>query len=120
MSMANRRLGERAPVEPTQIQWNVPVAGRRQRRKRRKPQVGVIQDVSVTGAAIVAPTDPSIRRGDLVGVSFNWVEGNVRVMRVDPDLDGRSSTYGVEFENTQEPLAQAIHKTFLDHRDLAG
>lgn len=118
MPRPNRRLGDREPVEPTQIQWNIPVAtGWRRWFSKREPQVGMLRDVSVTGAAISAPADPSISRGDLIAVSFGWVEGNVRVKRIEPGRDGRSTTYGVEFDNTQAPLAQAIHKVFLDRKD---
>lgn len=116
MPRPNRRLGDRKPVEPTQIQWNIPPAGWRQRFKKQAPQTGVLQDVSVTGAAVVAPKDAGISRGTLVPVSFGWIEGRVRVKRIDPHLDGTNSIYGVEFENTESPLAQAIHKVFLDRK----
>jgi hypothetical protein len=116
MPRPNRRLGDRKPVEPTQIQWNVPVSGWRQRFKKQTPHMAVIQDVSVTGAAVVAPKDPNITRGTLVPVSFGWIEGRVRVKRIDAHLDGANSIYGVEFEHTESPLAQAIHKVFLDRK----
>lgn len=117
MPRANRRLGERKPVEPTQLQWNVPLPGWRQRFKKTEPQIGVLHDVSVTGAAVVAPADENIHRGAEVRVSFGWIEGTVHVKRIDPHLDGTSWIYGVEFERTDAPLAQAIHKAFLE-RDV--
>jgi len=115
MPRPNRRLGDRKPVEPTQIQWNVPPTGWLQRfKKRSEPQTGVLQDVSVTGAAVVAPSNPSITLGDVIPVSLGWVEGEVRVKRIDPYLDGTNSIYGVEFDRTDSPLAQAVHQVFLD------
>lgn len=114
MPRPNRRLGDRKPVEPTQIQWNVPASGWLKRFRRGEAQAGILQDVSVTGAAVVAPANPSITLGDMIPVSFGWIEGEVRVKRIDPHLDGSNSIYGVEFERTDTPLAQAIHKVFLD------
>lgn len=117
MPQPNRRLGDRKPVEPTQIQWNIPPSGWRSRLRKREPQTGLLQDVSVTGAAVVALHDPSISRGQMVPVSFGWIEGQVRVKRIEPHLDGARTIYGVEFERTDTPLAQAIHKAFLN-RDV--
>jgi hypothetical protein len=117
MPRPNRRLGDREQVEPTQIQWNVPAPGWRQWFKRRQPQAGLLRDVSVTGAGVLAPVDPSITRGSVVAVAFGWIEGNVVVRRIDPQPDGSNAVYGVEFENTHSPLAQAIHEVFLD-RDV--
>ncbi len=117
MARLNRRLGERRPVEPTQIQWNIPAPGWRQRFRKLEPQTGLLRDVSVTGAAVVAPADEAIVRGTEVRVSFRWVEGLVRVKRVDPHADGARSIYGVEFDRTDSPFAQAVHAEFL-HRDV--
>lgn len=117
MPRTNRRLGERRPVEPTQIQWNIPAPGWRQRFKKLEPQTGLLRDVSVTGAAVVAPADENIARGSEVRVSFRWIEGLVRVKRIDPDADGSRWIYGVEFERTDTPFAQAVHAEFLQ-RDV--
>jgi hypothetical protein len=117
MPRLNRRLGERRPVEPTEVLWNLPPSGWRQRFRKAEPQSGLLQDVSVTGAAVVAPADETILRGSEVKVAFGWVEGTVRVKRIDPHLDGARWIYGVEFESTDSPLAQAIHQVFLE-RDV--
>ena len=113
MPRLNRRLGERRPVEATEIAWNIPPAGWRQRLRPRDPAVGLIKDVSVTGAAIVAPADPSLHRGSIVPLAFGWIEGTVTVMRVDPSPDPKRLIYGVEFDRTDSPLAKAIHHAFL-------
>ena len=114
MPRPNRRLGARRNVEETALQWNIPDGGWRSRLRKETAQVGLLQDVSVTGAGVVAPANPSITRGSTVRVAFGWVEGDVRVKRVEPHPDGQRSIYGVEFDRTDTPLAKAIHAAFLD------
>lgn len=117
MPRLNRRLGERRPVQPAEVAWKVPPAGWRQRIRPRRPEVGLIKDVSVSGAAIVAPADPGLHRGSIVHVAFGWVEGTVKVMRIDPSPDPKRLIYGVEFE-TDSTFAHALHHAFLNTRGL--
>jgi len=106
-------MGERREVGPTELRWNLPTPNWRTRFRPREPQVGLVRDVSVTGAAIVAPADETIVRGSVVPVSFGWVEGTVKVKRVDPDTDPDKCVYGVEFDRTDSALAKAIHTVLL-------
>ncbi len=113
MSRPNRRLGDRKPVGSSEIRWNLPQQSWKQRIRKEQPEVGLLQDVSVTGAGIVAPVNDRIGRGSLVPVAFGWVEGTVRVVRVEMHPDGVRAVYGVEWVSTDSPLAKAIHQTFL-------
>ena len=103
-------------MEPTAVAWKLPRAGWRQSVRPRDPEVGLIHDVSVTGAAIVAPADPKLHRGSVVSVAFGWVEGEVKVKRIDPHTDPTLLIYGVEFVRTDSPFARAIHHAFLQNR----
>ena len=113
MPRPNRRLGERRTVQPSELYWNLPKPSWKQRFKKQEAEVGLLQDVSVTGAAVVAPANEHIGRGSRVPVAFGWVEGAVRVMRIEPHPDGQRVIYGVEFESSDSELAKAIHQTFL-------
>ena len=111
-------MGERRPVDAAEIQWNIPAPTWRNRLKRAQPQVGLLRDVSVTGAAIRAPQDASLGRGAIVNVAYGWVDGTVRVKRVDAD-GNRTAIYGVEFDHTDSPLARAVHNAHLTSRPVA-
>lgn len=100
-------------MQPSELYWNLPKQSWKSRFKKQEAQVGLLQDVSVTGAAVVAPANEQIGRGTVVPVAFGWVEGTVRVMRVEPHPDGQRAIYGVEFESSDSELAKAIHQTFL-------
>ncbi|MCB0988273.1 MAG: PilZ domain-containing protein [Acidimicrobiales bacterium] len=113
MPRPNRRLGERRPVQSSELQWNVPKQTALSRFKKQQPEVGLLQDVSVTGAGVVAPISDQIQRGSKVAVAFGWVQGSVRVMRVEPHPDGVRAVYGVEWESTDSELARAILHNFL-------
>lgn len=114
MPRPNRRLGERRNIQPSQIHWNLPKQGWKQRFKKQEAQVGILQDVSVTGAAVVAPLDGQVGRGSRVPVAFGWVEGAVRVIRVDPHPDGINATFGVEWESSDSEFTRAVLQTFLE------
>ena len=47
-------------------------------------------------------------------VAFGWVEGAVRVMRVDPHPDGINATFGVEWESSDSEFTRAVLQTFLE------
>lgn len=127
---AERRLGARLPIEGMWVTWNV---GRRDTRpllqRRRYPletQYGRVEDLSVSGAAIVAPTDPALRVGSTLMIEAEGFRGMVGVTQMRDTADEGLTRYGVSFVDFPpkftvavyarlDALADASHREFWDH-----
>ena len=93
-----RRLGERILLGEVFISWRVDeVIPGRIRDKPRPPEIGRLVDVSVSGAAIVAPESADLRVGRSVAIRLDGADALVRIRRIaDFGQDGWR-LYGVEF-----------------------
>jgi hypothetical protein len=104
-----RRLVERYAVDELEVGWNVrtvrPLLGRR----RRVSAQGRLVDVSVAGAAILAPADVTLTPRSSVVVDVDGELGVVTVRNVRETVDPTASLYGVEFtELTDEARRQLL------------
>ncbi len=93
-----RRLGERLPLGEVLISWRVDeIIPGRLRDKPRPPEIGRLLDVSVSGAAIVAPASPDLRVGRAVAIRLDSADALVRIRRIGDFGDEEWRVYGVEF-----------------------
>ena len=78
--VSNRRIGVRVFVGATRLTWKPVVnAGADD-----GPQLGLLMDLSVTGAGLFAPTFPRVRVDDLVVIGVDDGRAVVDVRRVSP------------------------------------
>jgi hypothetical protein len=112
----NRRLGVRHGIEPVAIRWKADLARKGSLFKRRSgidPHLGYLYELSVSGAAIVAPAAKDVQVGYPVAVDCMGVAGLVVVRRIEPYTDPSYSVYGVEFSDQGGALAGTLYDTFL-------
>lgn len=92
-----RRLGERLHLGEVLIAWRVDeVIPGRVRDRPRPPEVGRMIDVSVSGAAIVAPAATELRPGRAVVIRLDDAESVVRIRRIVDFGEDGWLLYGVE------------------------
>lgn len=113
-----RRLGERIPIGDVLLVWRAEDEGdRRSRRRGAEPEVGRLLDVSVSGAAVVAPTATELRAGSAVLVQLGNARAVVRVKRIEDFGDDDWRTYGVEFVETEPEFLDWINHLLNGRRD---
>lgn len=113
---AGRRLGERIPLGEVLVAWRVgEVVPGRLRDKPRPAEVGRVLDVSVSGAAIVAPAAPELRKGRVVAIRLDDAEALVRIRRIDAFGEDDWRVYGVELLEADLPFRDWIN-SLLDVR----
>lgn len=111
-----RRLGERVPLGEVLLAWRVDeVIPGRLRDKPRPIEVGRMVDVSVSGAAIVAPVAPELRRGRAVAIRLDGADALVRIRRIDDFGDPDWRIYGVELLEADLAFRDWIN-SLLDNR----
>ena len=110
MSAMEKRLGKRQSTPDIRIGWRIDRETRRGLRMKPDPQEGVIIDISVTGAGVLAPASDELRPGSRVRISFDSHEGTVSVRRIAPTSDPAVSRYGVTFEEGHGPLIDAVNR----------
>lgn len=111
-----RRLGERIPLGEVLIAWRVgEVLPGRLRDKPRPAEVGRVLDISVSGAAIVAPSAAELRPGRAVAISLDETDALVRIRRIDEFGDDGWRIYGVEFLEADLSFRDWIN-SLLDER----
>lgn len=92
------RLGERIALGDVLIGWRVgEVLPGRLRDRLRPTDVARILDVSVSGAAIIAPYAPEMRPGRPVAIRLGDADGIVRIRRIAEISEPDWRLYGVEF-----------------------
>lgn len=109
--MTERRVGQRVPADDLEIVWHEPIQQRRSWFGRRQEPdapvvVGVVEDVSATGAGIRVGTETELPVGSTVEISVGSATGTVVVRRVQR-LEGPVTRYGVEYD-ALDPELQAL------------
>ena len=112
-----RRIGKRRGVEPVRVGWMVDRPERVGRRLRRRlagmPGHGVLLDVSVSGAQVLAPADPEIRIGTRFDIEVKGVVGRVVVRRIVHSATPDLCLYGVEIPPESGDLARLFSESLF-------
>ncbi len=114
-----RRIGRRAPAPDIPITWVVPRKAGFTLKRSPRLHDGHIDNVSLTGAAIVGPPDMEIEVGEVVIIRWEGLDSSVRVRHVAPSGEPGLTTYGVELVVVHPRLRREINRT-LDRTDPAG
>lgn len=115
-----RRIGERKQLSPLTVGWTTQhverggVLGRK--KVRTLQQSGRLLDISVSGAAILAPRFPGLRQGCSVLISFEGFEGVVEVRRWEPTEDDDLLRYGVQFVDMDPRLKDRLFEVLGQDR----
>ncbi len=113
-----RRLGERLDLGEVLLSWRVDeVIPGRLKDKPRPPEIGRLIDVSVSGAAIVAPASSDLRPGRPVVIRLDGADAVVRIRRIAEFGDDAWRIYGVEFIDVDLAFRDWIN-ALLDARRL--
>ena len=116
MSGPEKRLGKRQSTPDITIGWRTDHEARKGLRMKPDPQEGLIVDLSVTGAGVLAPTADDLRPGMRVKVSFRGEDGSVIVRRVSPTTDPAVTRYGVSFQDFDQRLLNAVNAVLAESR----
>jgi len=109
----DRRIGQRLEldgIDVINVSWVVPQAGRFGRRKPPLELPGRIENVSVTGAAIVGPIELAFSPGDEAVVRCGGRDNVVSIRHCEPAGDERTVRYGVEITSVAPNLKQRIRE----------
>ncbi|MFN8019247.1 MAG: hypothetical protein U0P45_14150 [Acidimicrobiales bacterium] len=115
--MGSERIAQRYRVPTTPVQWDVPkkswITGGS---KLHREQAAVIE-VSVVGAAIVAPDTTALGIGSKVEVYWNGTKGNIIVRRV-ARYPGSTDLllFGVEYADNPSILGTALFEHLVGGR----
>ena len=115
--MGSERIAQRYRVPTTVIEWAVPrkswITGGQ---KLQREQAAIIE-VSVVGAAIVAPDDTAVAVGSKLDVYWTGVKGHIIVRRVTryPGSDDLL-LYGVEYADNPSILGAALFEHLVGGR----
>jgi hypothetical protein len=107
-----RRLGIRQNMPDVTISWDVD-PNRTGVSVADTGSPGELREMSVSGAAIVAPFAPEFVEGADVSVAHGSASGLVRIRRVEQIGDDMRRLYAVEFIDPDPALANSLYP-FLD------
>lgn len=70
---------------------------------------GRVVDLSVSGARIIAPTDPSLRVGSTLVILAEGCRGLVAIKQLAPTDEEGLTSYGVSFVDFPDRFTQAVY-----------
>lgn len=108
-----RRIGRRVDVEPVHVTFFVPESGRFRKKVASHEVPAQIENVSVTGAAILGPSTVPWSAGDRVVVRSQGAD-NVVVVRHRHETPG-GTRFGVELTRTATTLKRQIQQLLEPH-----
>lgn len=115
-----RRLGERIPIGDVFLSWRLDeVRPGKVFTRSRRPEVGRLLDISVSGGAVVAPAADDLHRGSVLVLQLGNARAIVRIRRIADFGDPDWRTYGVEFVETEPAFLEWINH-LLDGRRPVG
>lgn len=108
--LGRSRIAQRYPVPTTAITWEVPKRRRGGVSAKRYQAEAAIVEVSLMGAAIVAPERWAAVLGTRVAVRWGEVSGSVVIRRSEP-MPGSTDLvrYGVEYLDNPSTLGLALY-----------
>lgn len=111
-----RRIGKRVTPEALEVAWvDRPVEpGHRGDPDREWP--GRVENVSVTGAAVLGPTTMSLAVGDHAILRYDGGESVVLVCRDEPTEERGVRVYGVEFKALNTRLRSEVYALVSEGR----
>jgi hypothetical protein len=112
-SAIERRLGRRFKAPRNRIAWRLDRSVRGVPWLRRRAEVGLLVDVSVSGAGVLAPDCMDLQPGSRVTIGFEGTRGQVIVRRISSCGDESQNLYGIEFAEPGSPLTSVVYDTFL-------
>lgn len=111
-----RRIGRRAPAADIPVTWVVPRKATFTLKRSPRLYDGYIDNVSLTGAAVVGPEEMEVEVGEIVILRWEGLDSSVRVRHLGPSGEPGLTTYGVELEVVHPRLRREIIR-MLDGRD---
>jgi len=112
-SAIERRIGRRFDAPRNRISWRVDRPIRGVPWLRRRSEVGLLVNVSVSGAGVLAPDCMDLQPGSRVTIGFEGATGQVIVRRISSCGDESQNLYGIEFAEPGSPLTSLVYDTFL-------
>jgi hypothetical protein len=112
----NRRIGDRVAVDPIPVTFVLDRGQRRLLRRRPVEIPGQLVDVSVSGAAIEAPSSPLLIARTRVLLEVHGTVSTVKVIRVIPGAGRGVSVYGVAWLQLDAALSEELYAVLGDGR----
>lgn len=112
-SAMERRIGRRFDAPRNRIAWRLGRPVRGVPWLRRRSEVGLLVNVSVSGAGVLAPDCMDLEPGSRVTIGFEGTTGQVIVRRISSCGDESQNLYGIEFAEPGSPLTSIVYDTFL-------
>lgn len=112
------RVVERYRTVGLQVTWSPP--SRRWLWIRPRPAAAEVIDLSVSGALLLAPTNPQVRTGLVVEMECDGARGRVQVRHVHQSLDPEQHYYGVQFLQLQPELRERLFDVVAKERGDLG
>lgn len=113
MPQPNRRLGARTSTPPVDLVWNITKPSGFLKKKKGSEGRAMVQDVSVSGAGILASADDALQVGSVVACRLEGTEGELVIRRITPSSTPGLVLYGTEFTSTLAPLAKLFQERFM-------
>jgi hypothetical protein len=107
-----RRIGLRVPTENLEVRL-VPA---HEVIDLRDGVLGQVIEVSVTGAAIDAPSSLPVEASSETRIRYGDVESTVTVRHVSPTEVPGVNRYGIEWSRLEDPLRQVVYGAVADAR----
>ena len=125
MNRPEQRLGARLDVSNLWVLWDIGRADRRSARERRRhpieQQFAQVVNLSVSGAAVVAPHAPHLRVGSMLDIEAGGFRGMVAIHRIAECGDPDQRVYGVSFVDFPPAFTDFVYSVLAAARpsDLA-
>jgi hypothetical protein len=115
-----QRLGARLDVSGLWVLWDISRVDRRSARERRRhpveQQFGQVLNLSVSGAAIIAPAAPHLRPGSMIDIEAGGFKGMVAIHRIDEMGDPFQRVYGVSFVDFPPAFTDYVYAVLASAR----
>jgi hypothetical protein len=115
-----RRLGRRVPADRLEVVWIGPKSVGFSLRRGLRDAIGTVEDVSLTGAAILGPTKLPFEIGSTALFRFDGHDCSAIVRRREPTDDPETTRFGVELVVVYPTFRRRIQQLVAEARPAAG